>query len=255
MRTRNLIALAVGAIVAALAIAACGGNDGDDDGDETAAQSTLPSGSEPVEIDPADFTTEIDNPYWPMTPGSKWVYTSTDAKGAEMRVEVTVTDQTKKIAVGVEARVVHDLVTEDGEPVEDTYDWYAQDSAGNLWYFGEDTKEFENGKVKTTEGSWESGVDGAQPGIMMPAEPQTGQSYREEYRAGVAEDQAEILAVDEPVDVPFGHFDSALKTKNFTPLEPKLIENKFYVRDVGPVLELLVAGGSEREELVSYTRG
>ena len=134
----------------------------------------LPQGSDPVQIDPADFSIEIDNPYWPMKPGSTWVY-----REGEQRVEVTVTNRTRTV-MGVETRVVHDLVTEDGVPVEDTFDWYAQDADGNIWYFGEDTTEFEDGKPIGHEGAWEAGVDGAQPGIVLPADPEVGLTYRQE---------------------------------------------------------------------------
>ena len=165
-----------------------------------------------------------------MSPGSRWVYRETDAEGAKMRVEVTVTPKTKKIANGVEARVVHDLVTEKGQPVENTYDWYAQDSDGNLWYMGEDTKEYENGKVTSTAGSWEAGVDGAQPGIALPADPKPGLSYRQEYYAGEAEDNGEIVSLDEQAEVPAGFYKPALMTKDTTPIEPKVLEFKFYAR-------------------------
>ena len=221
--------------------AACGS-------DEKRAES-LPQGAEPVELDPGDFTTEIDNPYWPMAPGSTWVY-----REGEQRVAVTVTNRTKVID-GIEARVVHDLVTEDGARVEDTYDWYAQDEAGNVWYFGEDTKEFEEGRVVSTEGSWEAGVDGAQPGVIVPADPTPGLAYRQEFYEGEAEDAAEVLSVDEKVEVPYGAFDHALLTKDYTPLDPGLVEHKFYARGVGPVLAIAIAGGADREELVEFTRG
>ena len=147
-----------------------------------------------------------------MAPGSRWVYRETDADGAAQQVEVTVTGETKEI-LGIPATVVHDLVTEDGQTVEDTLDWYAQDASGNLWYLGEDTKEYENGEVVSTEGSWEAGVDGAQPGIILPADPQVGMAYRQEYYAGQAEDAAEILSLDEHVEVPFGTFDDVLETR------------------------------------------
>ena len=127
-----------------------------------------------IELDPADFTTEIDNPWWPMTPGSRWVYRETDSEGANQKVVVTVTNRTKAIANGIEARVVHDVVTEDGEFVEVTDDWYAQDEDGNVWYLGEDTTEYENGKPVSKAGSFEAGVDGAEPGIIMPAQPEPG---------------------------------------------------------------------------------
>ena len=139
LRTLPLMTAAV------LLLAACGGG-------SDSSSPELPQGSEAVELDAADFTTEIDNPYWPMSPGSRWVYRETDGRGEVQRVEVTVTSRTKTID-GIEARVVHDLVTTpDGEKVEDTFDWYAQDSKGNLWYLGEDTKEYENGKVSLDRG-------------------------------------------------------------------------------------------------------
>jgi hypothetical protein len=207
-----------------------------------------------VQIDPATFTNEIDNPYFPMVPGSRRVFRETDAQGAVRRVVVTVTNDTKTI-LGVDARVVHDRVTEHGQVTEDTYDWYAQDAEGNLWYMGEDTKEYEHGKLKTTEGSWEAGVDGAQPGIIVPADPKPGATYREEYYAGQAEDGAEILSLDAHAKVPYGTFDHVLQTRNFTPLEPNLVEEKFYARGVGPVLEITVTGGSDRTELLQVKPG
>ena len=212
----------------------------------------LPQGSDEVELDPGEFTSQIDNPFFPMRPGSTWIYEETDTDGAVLRVEVTVTDRTRMI-MGIEARVVHDVVTEGGEVKEDTFDWYAQDEAGNIWYLGEDTKEYEDGKVSSTEGSWEAGVDGAQAGILLPADPQVGLSYRQEYSEGEAEDRARVLSVDAEVDVPFGSFTGVLKTEDTTPLEPDLVEHKFYARNVGPVLAVAVSSGSGREELIGFT--
>ena len=215
----------------------------------------LPQGSEPVTLDPARFAgVPLDHPFWPMARGSRWVYRETDAEGAVQKVEVTVTDQSKTI-LGIEATVVHDIVTEDGEVVEDTIDWYAQDSAGNLWYLGEDTKEFEGGKVVTTEGSWEAGVKGAQPGIILPAAPTVGMTYRQEYYAGQAEDAAEVLSLGEHVVVPVGTFDGVLQTKDFTPLDPANVEHKFYALGVGPVQVIQVGGGSSREVLLTFVPG
>ena len=222
-------------------------------GTGSGSQADLPQGSEPVKLDPADFTTRIDNPYWPMAPGDKWVYRETDS-GTEQRVEVTVTNQTKQIANGIEARVVHDVVTEDGQLVEVTDDWYAQDKAGNVWYLGEDTAEYENGKVTTRSGSFEAGVDGAQAGVIMPADPKDSIAYRQEYYKGEAEDKAEVLSTDEQVEVPFGYFQGALMTKDLVPLEPKVSEYKLYARDVGPVLTVKTSGGSGREELISFSQ-
>jgi hypothetical protein len=239
----RLIALALASIALAAGAASCGDSD----------DASLPQGSESVELDPDRFTETIDNHYWPMAPGSRWIYRETDAEGNEQRVEVTVTSETRTIS-GIEARVVHDVVTEDGQLVEDTYDWYAQDDDGNIWYLGEDTKEYEGGKVKTTAGSWEAGVDGAQAGILLPGDPEVGMAYRQEYYKDQAEDAAKVLSVDKKVTVPFGSFANVLMTKDFTPLDPKLLEHKFYARAVGPVLALQLAGGSDREELIRFER-
>jgi hypothetical protein len=251
--TSRTLTIATASVLAAVAIGACG--DDDDNGDQSAG-SDLPQGSEPVELNPADFTTEIDNPYWPMRAGSRWVYDEIDEEGKVLKVEVTVTDRTKQIANGVEALVVRDVVSEDGEPVEVTDDWYAQDADGNIWYLGEDTAEYENGKVATRAGSFEAGVDGAQPGVIMPANPQDGMTYRQEYYAGEAEDEGEILSLNQQVAVPFGRFTDALMTRDTNPLEPKVNELKFYAEGVGPVLTIDIGTvGGGREELVSYTPG
>jgi hypothetical protein len=199
----------------------------------------------------ADLRPEIDNRYWPMRPGTRWTYRETDETGARLKVVVTATSVTKRIANGATARVVRDTVSEDGELIEDTFDWYAQDRDGSIWYMGEDTAEFENGKLKTKEGSFEAGVDGAQPGIIMPANPQDGMQYRQEYYKGEAEDNGEILSTDEMAQVPFGQFDNALLTKDTITIEPNVLEYKLYARGVGPVLVLGVSGGpGSREELL-----
>jgi hypothetical protein len=249
MKATKVIATALIVLGVTIGATACG----DDDGEEKSGG--LPQGAEKVDLEPADFTTRIDNPYWPMKPGSRWVYRETDSEGARQRVEVTVTRKTKKIANGVVARVVHDVVTEDGEPVEVTDDWYAQDSRGNVWYLGEHTTEYENGKPTTTAGSFEAGVDGAQPGIILPAEPKPGLTYRQEYYKGEAEDKGEIVSLGEQAEVPAGHFRGVLMTKDVNPLEPKVLEFKFYARNVGPVIAVSVSGGSDREELLSYSKG
>jgi hypothetical protein len=197
----------------------------------------------------------IDNPYWPMKPGTRWVYRETNPHGPTQRIVVTVTDRTKRVASGVPARVVHDQATERGQVVEDTFDYYAQDARGNVWYLGEDTTEFENGKPVSTAGSWEAGVGGARAGIVMLAHPRVGRRYREEHYPGHALDGAQVLSRSEQAEVPFGHFKHVLLTKNFNPLEPKALEYKLYARGVGPVLEIGVSGDSDRAELTRYRRG
>ena len=221
------------------------------------SQGGLPQGSEPVKLDPADFSTNIDNPYWPMSPGSKWVYSETDTEGTNEKVVVEVTDKTKMIANGIEARVIRDTVTENGVPVEITDDWYAQDKAGNVWYLGEYVTNYKNGKVVDHSGSFEAGVDGAQPGIAMPASPEPGLSYRQEYYKGEAEDKAAVITVgEEQVQVPFGYFNKdVLMTRDLVPTEPKVQELKFYAPGVGPLLSVHTDTPGDRAELVSYTQG
>ena len=255
------------AVVSCLALVAGCGSDDKSDSNTTATQTTqtqttdtqtttatkLPHGSEPVKLDPADFTTKIDNPYYPLAPndqpGRKWTYDSTDE-----HIVVTVTGQTKDIQ-GITARVITDVVTSrnGGGFVEVTKDWYAQDNDGNVWYLGEDTKEYENGKVASTKGSWEHGVNGAYGGIIMPADPQPGQTYRQEYYKGEAEDRAKVVTLDAKVTVPFGTFDNALKTADSSPLEPGAVEFKYYAKGVGHVLRTSEDGGG-REELISFKK-
>jgi hypothetical protein len=255
MNATKPIASALCVFAVGLPLAACG--DESNGKSESSVSGALPQGSEKVDLNPADFSLDIDNPYWPMRPGSKWVYRETDTKGTKERVVVEVTDRTKMVANGIEARVVRDSVRENGVPVEITDDWYAQDKAGNIWYLGEDTASYENGKVVNHEGSFEAGVDGAQAGIAMPADPKPGMTYRQEYRKGVAEDSGAVVTVgQERVEVPFGFFKrNVLMTRDLAALEPKVEELKFYAPDVGPILSVHTDGDGGRAELVSYTRG
>jgi hypothetical protein len=199
---------------------------------------------------PATFTTEIDNPYLPMEPGTRRVFRETGGDGAAQKVVVPVTHRTKRVASGVVARVVRDTVTERGQIVEDTFDWYAQDDRGNVWYLGEDTTEYEDGRPVSNDGSWEAGVDGAEAGIIMPARPRVGMQYRQEHYAGHAEDMARVLSRDEQAEVPAGHFEDVLLTREWNPLEPKVLEYKLYAKGIGPVLAVGVSGGGDREELL-----
>src|SRR5215212_5416350 len=186
-------------------------------------------------INPAQFTTKIDNEYLPLKPGTTFFY-----EGKGERDEMRVTHSTKMV-MGVECVVVDDRAWEEGKLIEKTYDWFAQDKEGSVWYFGEDTKESKDGKVVSTKGSWEAGVDGAKPGIIMQADPEVGQSYRQEYYPGEAEDMAKVQSLDESVTVPYGSFDHVLETREWTPLEPVFDEHKYYARGVGQVY----GGGSE----------
>ena len=245
--------------LAALALVACGSGPAESNATRASGDPNrgLPQGSEPVQLDPADFTTRINNPYWPMRPGSRWVYSETDTKGMTQKVVVTVTHKTKTIANGVKARVIRDVVTENGTPVEITRDWYAQDKRGNIWYLGEAVRNYENGKLIDRAGSFEAGVDGAQAGIAMPADPVPGLSYRQEYYKGEAEDKASIVTVgQEHVEVPHGYFNKdVLMTRDLVPTEPKVQELKFYAPGVGPLLSMHTDGPGGRATLISYTNG
>jgi hypothetical protein len=245
---------AVAASVAVLlpALAGCGSSKSDSSSTAShAATNTFPQSSEPSNLNPADFTTKVDNPFFPLPVGARWDIRVTNQEGLVQHQAITVTNKTRRIADGVEARVVHDVVSEHGKPVEITEDWYAQDKDGNVWYFGENTAEIHNGK-RDTSGSFEAGANGADAGITMLAHPQTGQTYREEYYVGHAEDRTRVLALGQQAEVPFGHFSDVLLTEDYTPVEPHTLELKFYAKGIGQVLAQTVSGGSEREELLSY---
>jgi hypothetical protein len=198
------------------------------------------------DIDPLDFVLVIDNPYFTFTPGMTKTY-SGDTEDGEEVIEITVRHATKTV-MGVVCTVVEDLVYVDGELVEETDDWYAQDVDGNVWYFGEDSKEIEDGAVVSTEGSWEAGVDGAQPGIVMPADPRVGDTYRQEYYEGEAEDMAEIVGLEVSVTLSDGRSFSCLKVHEWNPFEADSHEYKYYTPGAGLVLESGV-DGSEAIEL------
>jgi hypothetical protein len=204
-----------------------------------------------IPFDPSSFVAHIDNPYLPQTPGTVYRLRSETPDGVEINV-ITITRDTKVI-LGVAATVVHDQVFLDGELSEDTFDWEAQDGQGNVWYFGEDSREIENGQVVSTEGSWEAGVNGARPGIIMLAHPKTGLGYVQEDAPDVAEDRAKALSLKSKVDVPFGSFDHCLQTMEWSLLERGVREHKFYCPGVGFVEEVQPKGGRISSELVSIT--
>jgi hypothetical protein len=203
-------------------------------------------------VNPADFVDNINNPYFPLVPGTTFFYEG-ESEDETIRTELFVTSETR-VVMGVNTTIVRDRVWEDDELVEETFDWYAQDKDGNVWYFGEESKDFENGRLVSTQGSWEAGVNGAQPGILMEGKPQVGDVYRQEYLMGEAEDMAEVLALNESVSVEYGSFENCLRTKEWTPLEPENEENKYYAAGIGLLLEMKTKGGSERLELVKITR-
>jgi hypothetical protein len=204
--------------------------------------------------DPGDFVEGVDHALLPLAPGSVWRYESRVDGEVDETIEVTVTDDVREVA-GIPATVVRDVVTDaDGRVVEDTYDWFAQDSAGNVWYFGEDTTAYDDAGNATHEGAWEAGIGGALPGIVMAGEPAvTGTGYRQEYLLGVAEDMGEVIAVSGSASTPFGDFDDVIVTRDWTPLEPEVVEEKTYARGVGLVAETKNDG--ETVVLVDFTAG
>jgi hypothetical protein len=201
---------------------------------------------------PKHFAATIDNPWFPLRPGTTYVYRGRK-DGKPSREVLAVTPLTKTIQ-GVRATVLHDNLYLAGKLAERTTDWYAQDADGNVWYLGEATAELDRkGHVTSREGSWQAGVDGAEPGIYMPAHPKPGESFSQEFYKGHAEDHFEVLRLNDRVRVPYVASRHALLTKEWTPLEPGVIDHKVYVRGIGTVLEQQVGGG-ERAELVSLKR-
>jgi hypothetical protein len=229
----------VGAILSVLVLAGSG----------SASQGAVPI---PVLPPPGDFVSRIDNKYFPLRPGTTFLFGGTQ-DGRARRVSVFVTHKTKMI-LGIRATVVLDQVLLGGKPEEKTFDWYAQDKHGNVWYLGEDSSDFVHGKWVRSDGSWEAGVKGAKPGIVMKANPRVGVVYRQEYYVGHAEDMAKVLSRNKSVTVAYGSFEHALETSEWTPLERGVLEHKYYVKGVGNVRTIMVKGGSEEEHLVSITR-
>ena len=209
------------------------------------------SGYEPV-LDPANFTTTIDNPYFPLPVGRRWVYRG--VKDGRSQVDrVTVTNRTRVVAEGITARVVTDVATHGRSLLEKTSDWYAQDSQGNVWYLGEETAAYgPNGEVDTS-GSWEAGIDDAEPGIVMEANPQVPDAYRQEFLAGQAEDTAWVVDRGRDVTVPYGNLHDALTTLEATRVEPGAYDQKVYAPGLGIVREQALTGSPEFAALVSVT--
>ena len=207
-------------------------------------------------IDPADFLAPEQIPtnlnrLYPLVPGTTFTYRSVEPTGTEI-VTIKVTHETRVI-LGVTCIVVRDTARVDGAIIEDTVDWFAQDRAGNVWYFGENTAEYHGGLIVSIDGGWEAGVNGAKPGIVMFAQPTVGKVYRQELSYGEAEDAAKVLALDETVTLPSGNFTGCLKTEDFTPIEPDRVEHKYYAPGIGNVLTVN-PGTGKRSELISAVK-
>jgi len=236
MTRRLLLVLAIVALAAGAAA-----------GSVSAASPSLPT------VHPADFVAAVTNPWLPLKPGTTKTLKGVRA-GQPTVVVMTVTKRTKLI-LGVRTTVVDDKVYTAGKLSERTTDWYAQDKLGNVWYFGEATAELDaKGNITSTEGSWQAGVGGAQAGIVMPGAPRVGRSFRQEYLPGHAEDQFSIVSLGASVHVPYVAVTGrALLTKEWTRLEPSVLEHKYYVRGIGEVKSLTVKGPHEVMTLVSVT--
>ena len=253
MNVRSIPTMAL--LVAILVLPGCGADRGSGAlgavaprvGASTAVAGTGGAPLVEVPFDPANFVARVDNPFFPLTRGTVLSYSD----GTETD-QLEVTRDTKNI-LGVAVTVVHDRVYVAGSLTEDTLDWYAQDGAGNVWYFGEDTKELDHGVVTSTEGSWEAGVNGAKAGIIMLAHPALGDTYYQENAPGVVADQGRVKGLNETATVPYGTFTGCVKTQEWTPLEPGNRAFKFYASGFGTVLEVPNRGEGP-VELVAVTR-
>jgi hypothetical protein len=207
--------------------------------------SSTPAATYNPVIDPANFVAGVTNKYFPLTPGKVYTY---EGNNGTVQGTVTVTNEHKTI-LGVQTMVVKDTVLTNGKLQEDTIDWYAQDKEGNVWYFGEDTKEYHNGKVVSTEGTWQAGVNGAKPGIIMQANPQIDGPIFQEYYQNHAEDQFQVLSTNESLTLPIGKYEGCIKTKEWTRLEPSVAEHKVFCPGIGFAQATTVQGGRDFSQL------
>jgi hypothetical protein len=250
-------ALAVASMLLVVTGSGCGSTSKSTHSSSSAAPGSASSlapihGTYAPSIDPANFVAAVDNRYWPLKPGTGFHFKGMRGTTPQVDAEV-VTRQAEEI-LGIKCTVVRDTVSERGRPIERTLDFYAQDKQGNVWYMGEDSFELKNGRFVKASDSWRSGVDGAKPGIIMPADPRPGDSYRQEYYPrGEALDQARVIGHSGTITVPYGTFKRALVTSEFSPLEPQT-EQKYYVAGIGEIMERVVKGHHEEFELVSVTR-
>jgi hypothetical protein len=207
-----------------------------------------------VGIDRRAFTTEIDNPFLPLKPGNRWVYEGTGDGGQAMRSVVEVTSTTREV-MGVKCVVVRDKTTVDGQVVEDTFDWYAQDVEGNVWYFGQNSLEYAHGRLVSAPGNWEAGVSGARAGMVMMANARVGDRYDQEFHPGEDLEVGEVLSLDERMVGQYGMiFDGVLEIRDYAPLGTGSVEHRYFARDVGMVREVTTRGGSATSELVGMNR-
>jgi hypothetical protein len=242
MRTVSAIALVVGAALAAVASS---------HGAATSPPRWALHGPYSPTIDPASFVAGVDNRYFPLRPGTTFHYRGYSGDTAQTD-DMLVTHRTKRV-LGISCTVVRDTVSEQGRSVERTFDWYAQDTHGNIWYMGEDSLELENGRFVRASDSWEAGVKGAKPGIIMRGNPRPGEVYRQEYYPpGGALDQARVLGIRRGITVPYRAYSRSLATVEWSPVEPQL-EEKWYAAGIGEIQEQVVQGAHERFQLVGIT--
>lgn len=204
------------------------------------------------QINPKDFVQGLSNKYFSFTQDKIFVYEGRTEEGIE-RTEVYATGETKRV-MGVNAAVVRDRVWLNNELVEDTKDWFAQDKYENVWYFGEDSKEIVKGRVASTKGSWEAGINGAKPGIIMKANPKVGDSYRQEYYKDEAEDMAEVVSLGVNIKVKYGSFSDCVQIKEWNPLEQDSDEYKYYCPGIGNLVYEIGLENGEGAQLINIEK-
>jgi hypothetical protein len=252
-----------GSAVALLAglTAACGSSS--PDGSSTAVAADKPTSASQLapihgpyhpSIEPSNFVRKIDNLYFPLIPGTVFHYKGVAEDGKTHQADDEFVTHKTKTILGVKATVIRDVVSSHGHPIEKTFDWYAQDKAGNVWYMGEDTSELQGGKFVRASDSWEAGRKGAKPGIIMPGKPRKGDQYRQEYYPNFALDQARVIGSGGPATVPNGSYKKTLLTVETAPkVDPGVAERKYYVRGVGDIWEHTVSGNHEQIKLISIS--